>query len=202
MRNNEKPAQTTYEAAVQSLQKFCEKHTDLTPHIKDKTYPYSVTFIPDSQISMFEDDNINTDTGEVGELTVTVGLSTTVKSTLRFRMESSLFKKLIKLAEQVGELYYHAFREEHGARIKPTRPEYEADGYDENGELVYDMAYCPECRHSFEDNVNDWGSSFCPECGQALDWTPEPVEPDEPEQDEFDAALEMLEDLIEEEPEA
>lgn len=195
MRNNETPAQTTYEAAVQSLYKFCEKQTDLTPHIKDKTYPFSVTFIPDSQISMFEDGNINADTGEVGELTVTVGLSTTVKSTLKFRMESSLFKKLIKLAEQVGGLYYHAFREEQGERIKPTRPEYEGDGYDEKGELIYDMAYCPTCRHSFEYEINEWGSKYCPDCGQALDWTPEPVDT---EKDEFDAALEMLEDLIEE----
>ena len=188
MRNNETPAQTTYEAAVQSLHKFCEKQTDLTPHIKDKTYPYSVTFIPDSQISMFEDDNINTDTGEVGELTVTVGLSTTVKSTLKFRMESSLFKKLIKLAEQVGELYYHSFREEHGARIKPTRP-------DRDNEEEFGYIDCPACGHLLDAEKTP---AFCPDCGQALDWTPEPVEP---EQDEFDAALEMLEDLIEEEPE-
>lgn len=186
MRNNDTPAQTTYEAAVQSLHKFCEKQTDLTPHIKDKTYPYSVTFIPDSQISMFEDDNINTDTGEVGELTVTVGLSTTVKSTLKFRMESSLFKKLIKLAEQVGELYYHAFREEHGARIKPTRPE--AD--------EYGCVCCPACGHPLD---VDTPPNYCHICGQALDLSPEPVEP---EQDEFDAALEMLEELIEEAPEA
>ena len=61
------------------------------------------------------------------------------------------------------------------------RPDYEGDGYDENGELIYDMAYCPECRHSFEEGVNDWESNFCPDCGQRLDWTPYPEEYDDEE---------------------
>ena len=65
-----------------------------------------------------------------------------------------------------------------------TRPDYEGDGYDENGELIYDMAYCPECRHSFEEGVNDWGSNFCPDCGQKLDWTPYPEEDDESNDEE------------------
>ena len=50
------------------------------------------------------------------------------------------------------------------------RPYYEADGYDENGELIYDMAKCPVCGHEFEYNINDWGSDYCPDCGQALNW--------------------------------
>lgn len=52
----------------------------------------------------------------------------------------------------------------------PKKPEYEADGYDENGELVYDTAYCPICRHSFEYGINDWECDYCSNCGQALDW--------------------------------
>ena len=51
------------------------------------------------------------------------------------------------------------------------RPDYEADGYDENGNLIYDAAYCPICRHEFEYGINDWGSKFCSDCGQALDWS-------------------------------
>lgn len=62
-----------------------------------------------------------------------------------------------------------------GDRDTPRRPDYEGDGY-ADGHLVYDTAYCPECRHSFEEGVNDWGSAFCPDCGQKLDWTPYPVE--------------------------
>lgn len=46
---------------------------------------------------------------------------------------------------------------------------YEADGY-ADGELVYDMANCPECGHRFEYQINDWGSNYCPNCGLKLDW--------------------------------
>lgn len=52
-----------------------------------------------------------------------------------------------------------------------VRPEYWGDGYDGEGNLVYDQAKCPECGHDFEYNINDWGSPFCPDCGKALDWS-------------------------------
>ena len=32
----------------------------------------------------------------------------------------------------------------------PKKPDLEGDGYDENGELIYDTGYCPNCRHIFE----------------------------------------------------
>jgi hypothetical protein len=56
-------------------------------------------------------------------------------------------------------------------RSTAARPEYWGDGYDEDGNLVYDQAKCPECGHDFEYNINDWGSPFCPDCGKALDWS-------------------------------
>lgn len=105
------PEQHEYEAAVEKLRKFCDDHTDLTPCILDETYPFRVQFIPDSQISLFGDENVD-ENGEIGDLTVVAGLSTSVKSTLKFRMDSKMLKKLIKLAETVGALYYHAYRAE------------------------------------------------------------------------------------------
>lgn len=48
-------------------------------------------------------------------------------------------------------------------------PDYEGDGYDDDGNLIYDTAYCPYCRHAFE--VDYETPNFCPECGQALDWS-------------------------------
>lgn len=179
MATNKNKAQTEYNAAVEALKKFCDDHTDLEAYILDDEYPIRVQFIPASQISMFGDLNVD-ENGEVNDLTVTVGLSTCVKSTLKFKMDSKLLKKLIKLAENVGHLYYQAFREQEGIRTKARRPDYEADGY-ADGHLVYDTAFCPECRHSFEEGVNDWGSAFCPDCGQALDWTQEPIPEDEEE---------------------
>lgn len=175
-------AQTEYEAAVKDLQKFCEDHTDLTAIIMDGDYPIRVQFIPNTQLMLFGNENID-ENGEVNDLTVTVGLSTAVKSTPKFKMDAKLLKKLIKLAETVGSLYYHAFREQGGVRNTARRPDYEADGY-ADGHLVYDTAYCPECRHSFEESVNDWGSAFCPDCGQKLDWTMETEELGEEDADD------------------
>lgn len=50
------------------------------------------------------------------------------------------------------------------------KPEYEADGY-ADGVLAYDYAKCPVCEHEFEYGINEWGSAFCQDCGQALDWS-------------------------------
>ncbi len=53
----------------------------------------------------------------------------------------------------------------------PKKPDYEGDGYDENGILIYDRAICPCCGNDdFEYDINNWGCKFCPDCGQALDW--------------------------------
>ena len=57
-------------------------------------------------------------------------------------------------------------------KATPKKLEYEATGY-YDGELVYDMAYCPICRHEFEYDINDWGCDYCSDCGQALDWSKE-----------------------------
>ena len=53
----------------------------------------------------------------------------------------------------------------------PKKPEYYGDGYSE-GKLVYDYAKCPVCgRNDFEYDINNWGCNYCPDCGQALDWS-------------------------------
>ena len=53
----------------------------------------------------------------------------------------------------------------------PKKPEYYGDGYSD-GKLVYDYAKCPVCgRDDFEHGINNWGCNYCPDCGQALDWS-------------------------------
>lgn len=52
----------------------------------------------------------------------------------------------------------------------PKELDYEGDGYDENGDLIYDYAKCRVCGHDFEYGINDWGCKYCSDCGQALDW--------------------------------
>ena len=52
----------------------------------------------------------------------------------------------------------------------PKKPYYFGDGY-ANGMLVYDEARCPACECDFEEGMTNWGCKFCPDCGQALDWS-------------------------------
>ncbi len=105
-------ARRAYDSAVDDLKKFCEYNTELTTIIMDETYPIRVQFIPDLQYNLFQNPEENIDeNGEINDMTVTVGLETSVKSTLKFKMDARLLKKLIRLAERVGAIYYHAFRE-------------------------------------------------------------------------------------------
>ena len=54
---------------------------------------------------------------------------------------------------------------------KPEMVIYTADGY-ADGQLVYDMAECPNCGEMWHkwDNVDCWESPYCDVCGQALKW--------------------------------
>lgn len=50
----------------------------------------------------------------------------------------------------------------------PNPPYLEGDGYDENGEMIYDTWECPSCSESYE--VDYEKHDYCPNCGQAIDW--------------------------------
>ena len=161
-----------YETAVGKLRKYCDENTDLTPVIMDEKYPIRVQFIPDSQLSLFGNKNID-ENGEVNDLTVSVGLVTAVESTLNFSINSKVLKKLIKLAETVGNLYYHAFRAVKGDRLTPRPPIMKAmDGFDADEASAL---CCPCCEHPV---VNQWAQgttpAFCQGCGQAFYWEQEP----------------------------
>ncbi len=52
-------------------------------------------------------------------------------------------------------------------KATPKKPFYEADGYDENGELIYDTWICPNCNHYYEVDYDDY--DYCPNCGQRLE---------------------------------
>lgn len=44
-----------------------------------------------------------------------------------------------------------------------------SDGY-ADGYPVYDQGGCPICGFPFNDDEGDWESTYCPNCGQRLDW--------------------------------
>lgn len=102
--------QKYYEAAVADLENYCERECELVPDVRCDSYPFRVSFLPSPQMSLFDDGNVD-ENGEICEMIVTVGLAVTVKSTLEFKMESGKLRKLIRLAEKLGHLYYQAFRE-------------------------------------------------------------------------------------------
>ena len=52
----------------------------------------------------------------------------------------------------------------------PKKPIYQADGYSD-GELVYDTWLCPNCDTAYEVDIDEY--NYCPNCGQAIDWSEE-----------------------------
>lgn len=51
----------------------------------------------------------------------------------------------------------------------PKKPYYEGDGYDDSGNLIYDTWICPNCEGRYE--VDYEVHSYCPTCGQSIDWS-------------------------------
>lgn len=119
-------AQSDYKAAAAALEKFCNEETNFAVEILTENYPLSVKFTPNAQISLFDSENYNVDeNGEIGNILISLGQSTRVLSTLRFKMDAKLLKKMIKLSEKVGTAYLHAFRE--GAQFAPSAIEKATD---------------------------------------------------------------------------
>ena len=50
----------------------------------------------------------------------------------------------------------------------PKKPDFEGDGYDDNGNIIYDTWICPCCKERYEVYYDNY--KYCPVCGQALDW--------------------------------
>lgn len=46
---------------------------------------------------------------------------------------------------------------------------YISEEYNDEG-LVYAETSCPICDCYFELDTTNWGTSYCPDCGQALKW--------------------------------
>ena len=111
MNENKNEAKFAYKILCDKLKDFCEENTSLEPVIFEDHYPFRIVYVPVKQVSLFENENVD-ENGETNDLTVTVGLTTTVKSTLKFKFDADLLKKLIKMAEKTGHVYYHAFREQ------------------------------------------------------------------------------------------
>lgn len=99
-----------YEDAVADLKKFCAETTDFEIMILSDDYPLQIHFIPTPTQTSFFDTELVDENGEVGYISVILGVSTSVRSTLNFRLDGATLKKLISKAEKVGTAYLHYFR--------------------------------------------------------------------------------------------
>ncbi|MCU6748432.1 hypothetical protein OCV51_12330 [Faecalicatena acetigenes] len=52
---------------------------------------------------------------------------------------------------------------------KAKKPDYEGDGCDKDGKIIYDTWICPCCGERYEVDYDDY--EHCPKCGQAIDWS-------------------------------
>ena len=49
------------------------------------------------------------------------------------------------------------------------KPDFEGDGCDGNGNIIYDTWICPNCGEKYELEFEEY--AYCPKCGQKIDWT-------------------------------
>lgn len=54
-------------------------------------------------------------------------------------------------------------------KAEPKKPTYEGDGYAPDGSFVWDEWLCPNCGTRYEVDYDKY--DYCPNCGQAIDWT-------------------------------
>lgn len=74
-----------------------------------------------------------------------------------------VYEKQLKEYEAIGTVGMPGSN----GKAKPQPPDIWGDGYDKEGNIIYDMYNCPGCGQSYE--IDD-KYKYCPECGQALNW--------------------------------
>lgn len=52
---------------------------------------------------------------------------------------------------------------------KLKRPDYEGDGCDCEGDIIFDTWICPRCKERYEVDYDRY--DYCPSCGQGIDWS-------------------------------
>lgn len=85
------------------------------------------------------------------------------KSTLLDDMKSVAILSIID--DEIERLEY-----KNDDKQTPAQVDYIGDGYDPDGNIVYDYAECPNCARGFEESDECWKCNYCPKCGQKLKW--------------------------------
>jgi hypothetical protein len=90
---------------------------------------------------------------------LTSGLSNTDKKCIESAFEK--LQELDELGVTIEDI--RALKEKNTSK----KPDYEGDGYDDKGELIYDTMICPNCGKDFE--VDYYSGKCCDKCGQMFD---------------------------------
>lgn len=75
-------------------------------------------------------------------------------------------KQALKEVQQYREIGTVEECREAMEKQKSKSPAIEGDGYDEDGEMIYDTWICPSCGKDYEIDCDDY--DFCPNCGQRI----------------------------------
>lgn len=117
-------AQDEYSAARFDLEEYAKNEAGMTVYILTGDYPIEVHFTPDQpkQQSLFDNAEglpVVDENGEIGCIIAEIGIKSSVKATIDFKLPSDVLKKLIKKAEKTAHLYLHAFREKMQSEVDP-----------------------------------------------------------------------------------
>lgn len=74
------------------------------------------------------------------------------------------FRKIIHKHFELVEKY-ESLKEKNTSK----KPNFEGDGYDDKGQLMYDTWICPNCEKHYELDYEEY--DYCPHCGQKIDWS-------------------------------
>lgn len=99
--------QKEFENAVSRLEMFCKEMKNIKLAVDTSQYPIVITISCVPQQVMFDAE----ESTEFDTITVTVGLTTKVKTNGKLKITAKDLNKITKLSEKVGIAYLHAFFE-------------------------------------------------------------------------------------------
>lgn len=94
-----------YENAVARLEAFCKELKNVKVEVNTDRYPIRITVTCIPQQVMFDAE----ETIEFDTITVTVGMTTNVKSSGKLKLPAKDLNKITKLSEKAGIAFLHAF---------------------------------------------------------------------------------------------
>lgn len=84
-------------------------------------------------------------------------------------------EKMREICHEAAQELYKRIEKAFKDRGKARKVLYFGDGF-ADGHMVYDMAQCPACSKTFEEDYSGWLDPYCSHCGQKLDWSFEEIE--------------------------